>query len=134
MLTRRLLFCLSFTLLVPLSACFRASSGSGGGSGDRSVLSREEVLEGRFTSAWDAVDALRRDWLHVRGTNTFTHPSEIQVYLDGIRLGTVGSLRDIPASGVESIKRYNGMDASARWGLDHGQGVIYVTSTAGRQP
>ena len=134
MLTRRTLFCISFALFVPLSGCFRASSGRSSASGDRSILSGEEVREGRFTSAFDVVDALRRDWLQMRGTNSFTHPTEIQVYLDGARLGTVASLREIPATSVAQIQHFNGMDATARWGLDHGQGVIYVTSTAGRRP
>lgn len=88
----------------------------------------------RFISAWDAVDALRGNWLHDRGTSSFTRPTEILVYLDGVRHGNVSSLRDIPATSVENIRFFNGMDASTRWGLDHGKGVIYVTSKAGQPP
>lgn len=132
--TARFLFSIALALCVPLGACYKTSTGSRSVSSDRSILSQAEVRDGRFTTAWDAVDALRNDWLRVRGTNTFSHPTEIQVYRDGVRFGTVASLRDIPVTDVESIRHYNGMDASARWGLDHGQGVIYVTTTAARQP
>lgn len=134
MLPPRILLSIALAAIVPLGACHRTSSGSRSVSSDRSVLSQAEVQDARFLTAWDAVDALRNDWMRVRGTNTITHPTEIQVYRDGVRFGTVSSLREIPVSNVLSIRHYNGMDATARWGLDHGQGVIYVTTSAGRQP
>lgn len=129
MLIPRILLSVALVALVPLGACYRTSSGSRSVSSDRSVLSQAEVRDSRFVTAWDAIDALRNDWLRVRGANTITHPTEIQVYRDGVRLGTVASLREISVTTIESIRHYNGMDATARWGLDHGQGVIYVTSS-----
>jgi hypothetical protein len=134
MLTPRILFSIALALSVPLGACYRSSSAPGTVSADRSVLTRAEVRDERFTTAWDAVEALRGNWLHERGAGSFSHETEIQVYLDGVRLGALSSLRDIPSTNVESIKYYNGMEASTRWGLDHGKGAIYVISSAGKQP
>ena len=135
MLTPRILISIAMGLFLPLSACYRTSSAPGTAvPTNRSLLTRQEVQDARFNSAWDAVEALRGNWLHDRGTNSFRLPTEILVYLDGVRYGNVSSLRDIPTTNVESIRYFNGMDASARWGTDHGKGVIYVTSTAGRPP
>jgi hypothetical protein len=132
-LTPRILISVALVLLMPLGACYRTSSAPDAVSADRSVLTKAEVRSERFASAYDAVEALRGTWLHDRGANSFTHQTEIQVYLDGTRLGGISTLRDIPTTNVESIRYFNGMDASARWGLDHGKGVIYVTSPGGRQ-
>lgn len=134
MLTPRILISIALGLFLPLSACYRASAGPGAVSTDRSFLTREEVQDARFNSAWDAVQVLRGNWLHDRGTASFRLQTEILVYLDGVKQGTVSFLRSIPTTNVESIRFFSGMDATTRWGLDHGKGVIYVTSTAGRPP
>ena len=134
MVTPRILISIALALGVPLSACYRTSSPPGAVAADRSVLTKAEVMDARFNSAWDAIEALRGNWLHDRGVSSFRLQTEILVYLDGVRYGNVSSLRNIPVTNVESIRYFNGMDASTRWGLDHGKGVIYVTSPAGRPP
>ncbi len=134
MLTPRILISIALGLILPLSACYRTSSDPGAVSTDRSFLTREEVQDPRFNSAWDAVEVLRGNWLHDRGTASFRLQTEILVYLDGVRQGGVSFLRNIASTNVESIKFYSGMDATTKWGLDHGKGVIYVTTTAGRPP
>ncbi len=134
MVIPRILIAVALGLSVPLGACYRASSAPGAVSTDRSFLTREEVRDPRFNSAWDAVQALRGNWLHDRGTASFRLQTEILVYVDGVRQGNVSFLRNIPSTDVESIRFFSGMDATTRWGLDHGKGVIYVTSTAGRPP
>jgi hypothetical protein len=45
-----------------------------------------------------------------------------------VRLGGVETLRTIVVRPVSYIRHYNGIDATARWGLDHGSGVIYVST------
>lgn len=134
MVTPRILISIALALIVPLGACYRSTSPRGAGGGDRSILTKAEVQDARFNSAWDAVEALRGNWLHDRGVSSFRLQTEILVYLDGVRQGNVSFLRNIPTTNVESIRFFNGMDASTRWGLDHGKGVIYVTSPAGRPP
>ncbi len=50
------------------------------------------------------------------------------MYHDDSRMGGVESLRWIPTSDIRYIRYYDPVTASGRWGLDHGHGVIYVSS------
>lgn len=119
------LLALSFTV-----GCAGGSRAAGGSRQDRSLITREQILERHFNTAYDAVQALRGNWLTARGTDSFTHPSEMQVYLDGIRLGGVSSLQGIATQTIQYIRYFSGIEASTRWGLDHGRGVIFVVSEA----
>ena len=110
------------------TAC--ASAGSAGAAGGRAdLLVEEQIRDQSFTTTYDAVVSLRPNWLRTRGVDSFRAPTQIQVYLDNMRMGGVNTLQQIPASAVYWIRWYDGIDASARWGLDHGQGVIYVSTT-----
>ncbi len=105
-----------------------ASAGRSGPRADRSVITRQQIFEYQFVTAFDAVQALRSNWLSDRGTNSLNTPTEVQVYLDGSRMGGVSSLRSIPTTTVQSIRYIDGNQATARWGLDHGRGVIFVST------
>jgi hypothetical protein len=85
------------------------------------------MVENHFLTAYDAVEALRSNWLQPRGPDSFTAPSEVRVYLDNTLLGGVTTLRDITVSTVSFIKYYDGITATGRWGLGHGAGVIFVS-------
>ena len=52
----------------------------------------------------------------------------IQVYFDGTRMGGIDQLKNIRPSDVYSIRRINGVDAQARFGIGHSGGVLYVSS------
>ncbi len=96
---------------------------------DRSVITQQEILEHKFESVYDAILALRPTWLQVRGTNSLMSASTaVQVYLDNNHLGGIESLSMISLSSVVYIRHYDGVAATARWGLDHGQGAIYVST------
>ena len=95
---------------------------------DRELLTAEQLRSQHFTSAYDAVLALRANWLHTRGNDSFTSPTRVLVYVDGTRYGGVESLRTLPVISINYIRHYDGLTASARWGLDHGPGVIYVST------
>src|SRR5215216_2850550 len=62
---------------------------------NRSVLTHEELLDRNFLNAYEAVEALRSNWLQTRGTDSFRTPSVVLVYMDNIRLGGVEALRGI---------------------------------------
>jgi hypothetical protein len=95
---------------------------------DYTLLTEEQLREHHFNSAYEAVAALRSRWLETRGTDSFNRPSQVLVYLDDTRLGGVETLRQIALSGVLYIRYIDGITASGRWGLDHGQGVIQVST------
>ena len=95
---------------------------------DRDLITREQIREHRFANAFEAVESLRANWLITRGTDSFSAPSEVRVYLDNTRLGGIASLRSIDPTTIAYIRHFDGISATARWGIDHGQGVIYVST------
>jgi hypothetical protein len=95
---------------------------------DRSVLTEEQLRESGYANLYDAVDALRPRWLRPRGRDSFSNPTQVIVYSDGIRLGGVEELRGFGTLQVLWVRYYDGFEASARWGLGHGQGVILISS------
>lgn len=116
---------LLFAALV--SAC--ASSGGGGPRVDRNLLTREQILETNRQNAYEVVETLRSNWLRTRGPTSLTSAdAQVQVYIDDNRLGTVETLRTISTPMIQYIRWYDGIAATGRWGLDHGAGVIYVST------
>ncbi|HUG97961.1 MAG TPA: hypothetical protein VMQ83_02140, partial [Gammaproteobacteria bacterium] len=95
---------------------------------DRDVLSREEILQTGSRNVYDAILALRRNWLVTRGVDSLNNPVQVQVYLDDSRLAGVETLRQISVIDLDFVRYYNGREASVRWGLNHGQGAIYVAT------
>ena len=95
---------------------------------NRNVITQEQMVQQHFKNAYEAVQALHPNWLTTRGTDSFRSPSQVWVYLDDAKLGGVDQLTTIAPSTVGTIRHFNGVDASARWGLDHGAGVIQVIS------
>jgi hypothetical protein len=88
----------------------------------RDILTREQIVEMRSPNLLEALTALRSTWLLPRGSG------EVLVYLNDTRLGGVETLRWIPPHQVRYIQYFDGIAASGRWGLDHGQGVIYLSA------
>ncbi len=75
------------------------------------------------------MEALRSNWLRPKGPDSFSSPTRVQVYIDDNQLGGVETLRGIATSQILAyIRYYDGVAASGRWGLGHGQGVIYVST------
>lgn len=99
---------------------------------DAEQLTREQMLEAHFTSVYEAIASLRSAWLTVRGTDSFGKTSEVMVYFDSTRLGGVSELGAITVNQVASVRHYNGVDATMRFGVGHSAGVIQLT--AYRQP
>jgi hypothetical protein len=102
---------------------------------DHGTLTKEQIAEAHFNTAYDAVEALRSNWLNTRGTDSFRTPSEVVVYLDNTKLGGTETLREIAANTIVYMRFYDGVAATGRWGIGHGAGVIYVsTHPAGTDP
>ncbi len=95
---------------------------------DPERLSQEEMLREHFTNVYDAVTSLRSAWLTVRGTDSFRQTSQIWVYYDENRLGGVDEMRSLPVNSVASLRHYNGVDATMRWGVGHSAGAIQILS------
>lgn len=114
-------------LLVALGAC-ASKTGSSSEKGDRDLITAAQILDGHFQNAYDAVQALRPNWLTPRGPDSFSTPSKIEVYYDATHLGAVETLRSIVSSNVGFIRWYDGTQAQQRFGIGHSSGVIFVSS------
>src|SRR2546430_16803222 len=95
---------------------------------DRDLLTQEELREHRFSTVYEAIEALRSHWLRERGPDSFSAPGHVQVYLDDSRLGGVEALRNLSLANVVYIRHIDGVYADARLGLDHGHGVILLAT------
>jgi hypothetical protein len=115
-------------LLVLLSACTSGRAATTTTKIDRNLITQQQIAEHKFQTAFEAVEALHSNWLQEKGVDSANQPTKVQVYLDNTRLGGTETLRTVNVVGVTYIRYYDGVAASARWGLDHGQGVIYVST------
>jgi len=120
-------------LVSALSAC-AARSPSRVTPVRRDVLTQTDLVDKGFTTALDAIQALRSNWLETHGTNSLYTPTTIKVYLDDTQLGGIDQLSSVMISSVVYIRHYDGVAATARWGLDHGEGAIYISTHTGLQP
>jgi hypothetical protein len=98
----------------------------------RDVLTRQQILETRSQNVFDALTALRSNCLIPPGVDSYRTPTQEIVYMNDTRLGGVETLRSIPVNDVGYIQYFDGIEASGRWGLDHGQGVIYLSALGPR--
>jgi hypothetical protein len=122
------------SLLLVLAACAGNPPGESVPRGDRNLLTQKELLDQHFLNAYDAVEALRSQWLQARGPDSFTTPSQVWVYMDNVRLGDVESLRGVAVSTIMSIRHFGANEATARWGVGHAAGVIYVQTISVGSP
>ncbi len=116
---------LAACLVVVCSAC--ATTGRRALPG-RNVISRDEMLQNRFITVYDAVVALRSNWLIVRPNTLTTTQEDVVVYYDVTRLGSPVELRNIAVRDVQYVQYLDPVEATQRYGVGHSQGVIFVSS------
>ncbi|HEY2376380.1 MAG TPA: hypothetical protein VGH98_10440 [Gemmatimonadaceae bacterium] len=119
--------CVAAAVAVVAADCAGRAPASGPGL-DRNLLVQDQFADRGFHTAYDVIEAMRSNWLSSRGPNSFQTPSQVQVYLDGVHMGGVETLRTIDLRPVTYIRFFDGIAATARWGLDHGAGAIYVST------
>lgn len=96
---------------------------------DRQVLTRDEIRATQYTNAYDVILALRGNWLRSRTAESVSGKSStVQVYLDTQRLTGVDELKTMMPTNIASIRFMDPLQASARYGMDHGAGAILVTT------
>lgn len=119
-----------FVLTLALTACASGKSMGTEKTSSTNQLSAEEITRSGFSDAYSAIQTMRPQWLVVRGQTSLGARTRetIKVYLDGNRLGTVDNLRQIATNSIERMQRLDGIEASNRYGLDHGAGAILVFS------
>jgi hypothetical protein len=116
-------------LLLQLACAGRRAEGeSTAGRSSRDVLTIEDLRAAGSPNAYDRVATLRPHWLQPRGPDSFQSTRRVWVYVDDVRAGGVEALRRISITEVTYIRYFDGLAAAARWGLDHGYGVIFVST------
>ncbi|MEO8337108.1 MAG: glycoside hydrolase family 43 protein [bacterium] len=105
---------------------------------DRNVVTQAQMLEQHFENVYAALEALRSNWLVARGPDSFTSPSIVKVYIDNVYLGPVETLRSVSVQTISSVQHLDPVAATARYGVGHGAGVIYLETMAnsprGKEP
>ena len=115
-------------LLFAAAAC--AVKSDTGSARSTDVLTAEELREVPVTSVYDAIRRLRPNWLRVRSAPTAGNPVPERpvVYVDGVRAGSVGILRDMRREHVVRIEYLDPNDATNRYGTGHTGGALLVAT------
>ncbi len=97
---------------------------------DQQLITRDVIRSTQYSNLYDVVLALRSTWLRVRPAESFQGQSpRIQVYLDNQRLaGGADELKQMSPTNIESVRYFDPITASSRWGMDHGAGALYVVT------
>jgi hypothetical protein len=123
---------------IMVAACASAPGGgdpaSSSVSGDADVITRAEIDRGQWRDAWDLVQSLRPRWIQARGVDSLIEPGQVQVYIDGTRLGDVTLLRGIPTMSIIRLEWIDPVAAAGRWGMGHAHGVIAITHSPAQDP
>lgn len=135
-MTRAIRGLLVLGVLLAGAACGASAAFRGGGApaeGPRARASRitfEEMRQrGQHGNLYDLISELRPRWLRSQGPDTFIgKPGQVQVHMDGNRLGGVDVLKQLAAAGVTSIEWVAPIEAGARFGLNNSHGAIIIST------
>lgn len=120
------------SMFVMMAVLALAACASGGGTTSRSgtlaSLGEEELRDVPELNAYEAVQRLRPQWLVTRGRVSFTAGQGVRLYVDGVERGYAPELASIRTTSVKSMRFLSGREATARYGTDHGDGAILVTT------
>ncbi|HEV8304060.1 MAG TPA: hypothetical protein VGQ25_03780 [Gemmatimonadales bacterium] len=123
------LFAVLLAALVTACATGAATRPDRSGQQNQNLIDESEIRGVSAGTALDVVHSLRPAWLlQRRPTSLMRQEGPLVVYLDGRRYGDASSLRQISASSVRTIRYYQPSEAQARFGPDHPQGAIEVTT------
>ena len=80
--------------------------------------------------AWEVVRRTRPEFLRERAQSGRTRIYAV-VYMNGVRSGGPGILRNVRSGEIEQIRFVSAIDATTRYGTDHSGGVIEVSIRQG---
>ena len=119
-----------FVALVPaVLAC--ATPQHGLATSDPQLITEDEIEASRAPTAFEVIQKLRANFLSYRGETSLDRSKSQPyptVYLDGQAYGPIGSLRNIPASQIATIRLYRSWEATTKFGSGNMGGVIAITT------
>ncbi len=113
--------------LITLSLAAGLVGCAGGGTavtGNRNVLTNEDIRAHEYGNVYDLIEAERPWWLRTRGAKSFTQETPIMVYMDGSQVGTVEELRIMSPFQYGEIRFYSSGQAQTRFGTGNASGAI----------
>ena len=115
-----------------LAACASGGAGRTPSRSSRSPITREEIGDRSALDLYTLVEQLRPNWLRTRGQTSMAGTGGVRVAIDGtLQAGGVDVLRSLRGAQVREVSFLSGQDATTRYGLDVGAGVIAVTTERG---
>jgi hypothetical protein len=116
-------------ILLGLSACSPARSGSDFGAPDR--LTEAEIRSSDAGNVYDLVQQLRPRWLRESTERSLRLDTVILVYQDGVLLGEVAAMRTFPVELVRSMRILGAAEAGTlpSLGSRHVERVIMISTT-----
>lgn len=126
-------------LLAVVATSIPACSSGGAGSGEetggarpqQNMITAEELAELRsIHNAYEAVRALRPQWLTPRPSRSVTDPAPVVpvVFVDRMLLGELGMMRTVAVAEVLEIRYFDSGESVARFGRQYDKGVIQIIS------
>ena len=124
----RITLLITLVLAVLPAACATSSGSDDQTRRNRYLISPEELATQPPLTAFEAIQRLRPSWLQSRGpvSSGAATRSFPQVMMDGIPLGDVNMLRDIPTDNVLEFRFISARDATTRFGTGYMAGVIEI--------
>ncbi len=118
---------LALTLLASSLAACGARLGPARPAGSRdNVLGHDQLAATNASNVYEAVQKLRPNWMSGRGPISASNPNESRanVYSGGVRVGDLSYLSSVRVDEVAELHYYDPGQASARFGMGNGGGVI----------
>jgi hypothetical protein len=101
-------------------------------SGVARAIDQLEIRRSGARNAHEAIVRLRPRLLMSQRDRAST--VAVQVYMDGVRLGSIEALKEIPSSAVGQIRWLDGREATIWFGTGNGVGAWVITSRVGSTP
>jgi hypothetical protein len=95
------------------------------------VITEDEIMASRATTAYEVIHRLRANFLTNRGETSFNRQQSNPyptVYVDDQEFGPISTLTSIPAAEISMIRLYRVSEANAKYGTNHLSGVIAITT------
>lgn len=128
-MTRALRRCSILLLLWITAACASSGATSRSEAGRTDRITQADIGDTAYADVYELIISRRASWLRPRGQDSLVgNTSQVQVYRDDVRLGGVETLRGIHPMEIEYVRYFDPVQASSRWGFDHGSGAIYIES------
>lgn len=128
-----------FSVLAAVLAFGACASTGGMSGGDRNVLTADQISAIGVSTAYDAVERLRPQWLRRLqqrslaggGGSPDVGSEDVVVYVDGVRSGGRDALKQVRADAVYQMRYLDASQATAEYGTGHLYGAIDVKTKSG---